>query len=117
MMELQAVRFGRRNFHEARQTFFPQTVAIACPQGAPYRNTFSHILWGLIEGGFIWKWSDIELRRFQKTSDEEQKGPAAITLIHLQAAFFIMAIGFLTSAVALLMENILCEARCKRTAF
>lgn len=44
-----------------------------------------------------------EVRKVTKSSEEEKS--YAITLVHLQAAFFILPIGFLIAAAALLIEK------------
>ncbi|XP_064101787.1 glutamate receptor ionotropic, delta-2-like isoform X2 [Macrobrachium nipponense] len=44
VMRSYAMRLGLWNYHEGRQTFFPQLVALSFPPGAPYQENFNWVL-------------------------------------------------------------------------
>ncbi|XP_071532036.1 glutamate receptor ionotropic, delta-2-like [Panulirus ornatus] len=103
--KVRATTLGRENFHIARQTFLPHGNGIACNSGSPIKDTFNRILMRLTEIGLVVKWERDEMNKItQYISPRKGKGPTAITLQHLQAAFFIMVLGFAISAFVLLTE-------------
>ncbi|XP_071525269.1 glutamate receptor ionotropic, delta-2-like [Panulirus ornatus] len=105
--KLKAAQRGRNKFHIGRQTFLPQGSGIAFSNGSPYKIVFSRILIRLSEIGLLYKWVDDELNKVsQFLSTSSDAGPKPISLQHLQAAFFIMVLGFATSAVVLVLEII-----------
>ncbi|XP_066971943.1 glutamate receptor ionotropic, delta-2-like [Macrobrachium rosenbergii] len=116
--EIRATREGREKFYLARQSFYPQGYGMALNSGAPYKRVFDRALSQLTEAGLIAKWARDEVNSVKGggASDEEtseDSGPGAITLVHLQAAFFILALGIATSAVVLLFEKQACCLRSK----
>ncbi|XP_063852047.1 glutamate receptor ionotropic, delta-2-like [Scylla paramamosain] len=117
-----ATQSGQRHkFHIGRETFLPQSYGIACSTGSPLRDAFSAILRRLSEGGLVYKWAGDEVaggsssNRAAKTT-----GPPAITLQHLQAAFFLLTLGLVTSTAVLGGEMVLtkrCQPRDERRKF
>ncbi|XP_042211846.1 glutamate receptor ionotropic, delta-1-like [Homarus americanus] len=97
--ELIATQQGRANYYIARETFLPQGYGIACSSGSPFKEVFSNILLRLTEAGLVYKWADNEVNKVAKNnSPTSETGPTAIKIQHLQAAFFMLVIGFATSA-------------------
>ncbi|XP_071526281.1 probable glutamate receptor [Panulirus ornatus] len=104
-VKLNAARWGLNKFYFARQTFLPQGFGIACSSGSPYKDVFSSILIRLTEAGLVTKWANDEVNKVaQNISPLGNSGPSAISLQHLQAAFFIMVLGFGTSTIVLSLE-------------
>ncbi|XP_064101797.1 glutamate receptor ionotropic, delta-2-like [Macrobrachium nipponense] len=103
-----AKKYGSSQFHFGKETFFPQDAAIACPPGSPYVQSFNRVLARLVEGGLNVKWEKDEIRKVPEKRSAEDGRPkiSAISITHLQAAFFIVVIGILVSAAVLLMENV-----------
>ncbi|XP_066983160.1 glutamate receptor ionotropic, delta-2-like [Macrobrachium rosenbergii] len=103
-----AKKYGSNKFHFGKETFFPQDAAIACPPGAPYVQSFNRVLTKLVEGGLNVKWEKDEIRKIPEKRSDADGLPkiSAITITHLQAAFFIVVLGILVSAAVLLMENV-----------
>ncbi|XP_066950655.1 probable glutamate receptor [Macrobrachium rosenbergii] len=97
---------GRSKFHISRESFFPDNFAIPIPPGAPYKEPFDKILLKVIEGGLIMKWENDAFRRTAKPKilDEDTRKFSAFTLKHLQAAFFLLILGFLLAVTALFLE-------------
>ncbi|KAK4324866.1 hypothetical protein Pmani_004516 [Petrolisthes manimaculis] len=110
--ELRAVQRGRQRFYLAQQTFYPQGYGIACFSGAPFLPKFNQMLMRILSSGLISHWKDIELGRASSSSSASSstptltgnRKPEAITLEHLQAAFFILVLGFLTAVISLVGE-------------
>ncbi|KAK3894723.1 hypothetical protein Pcinc_001534 [Petrolisthes cinctipes] len=95
-----------------RQSFFPQGYGIACPSGAGYREHFDILLERMVEAGLVEKWKTDEIltlnrRRHSSPSTGEivRKGPGAITITHLQGAFFIYVIGGGLALLVLMIEG------------
>ncbi|XP_066988250.1 probable glutamate receptor isoform X2 [Macrobrachium rosenbergii] len=96
---------GRSKFHQSKEEFFPQGDGIPMPQGAPYNGPFSHWLIKMNEGGLIKRWQEIEDERIAVETDYEgESNKIVITLTHLQAAFFIITIGYVTGAIVMFLE-------------
>nr|XP_053647536.1 glutamate receptor ionotropic, delta-2-like [Cherax quadricarinatus] len=109
---LTATKRGRGNFYIARQTFLPQGYGIACPTGSPYKDVFSSVIIRLIEGGLVYKWAEDEVKKVAKNNSPSGGSRiAAINLHQLQAAFFILLMGFAISALVLGSEIIGNRAR------
>ncbi|XP_064088894.1 glutamate receptor ionotropic, kainate glr-3-like [Macrobrachium nipponense] len=104
--ELLVMKMGRNKFHIGRDDFFPHSIAIPLPRGAPYREAFDQVMMRMVEGGLISKWRGEEVRRVEeRTSDDAVTSQAyAITLRHLQAAFFILITGLALATVSLIVE-------------
>ncbi|KAK4314826.1 hypothetical protein Pmani_013912 [Petrolisthes manimaculis] len=110
--ELRAVQRGRQRFYFAQQTFYPQGYGIACFSGAPFLPKFNQMLMRMLSSGLISHWKDIELGRASSSSSASSSTPTltgnrkseAITLEHLQAAFFVLVLGFLTAVISLVGE-------------
>ena len=62
----------------------------------------------MTEAGLILKWTQDEILKLKSNTEEEddssEKGPGALTLEHLQSAFFLLFIGFTSAFVAGLIE-------------
>ncbi|KAK7085912.1 hypothetical protein SK128_018157 [Halocaridina rubra] len=69
----------------------------------------------MIEGGLITKWADEELTKVagkSKNTDEGSgRGAVVITVKHLQAAFFILVMGYLLGGGVVILESIYFRAR------
>ncbi|KAK7076309.1 hypothetical protein SK128_001033 [Halocaridina rubra] len=114
--KIRAIKKGLDRYHFGRQTFYPQGYGIACNTGAPYREKFNEMLVFMREGGLISKWADEELVKVagksKRTSDTTSGRAKVISLKHLQAAFFILLIGFIFAGVVLMGENIYFRCQC-----
>ncbi|XP_064118946.1 glutamate receptor ionotropic, delta-2-like [Macrobrachium nipponense] len=120
--EIRATREGREKFYLARQTFYPQGYGMALNSGAPYKRVFERALTQLTEAGLIAKWTRDEVNSVKgggagKEETIDDSGPGAITLVHLQAIFFILALGITTAAVVLFFERWACCLRSKSGKF
>ncbi|XP_068210624.1 glutamate receptor ionotropic, delta-2-like [Palaemon carinicauda] len=104
--KFRSMRRGTRYYYFARDTFSPQNYGIACFPGAPFIGKFNKVLSSLIEGGLIKKWMNEEFRNVETsgTTMEETAGPRPFTLTQMQAAFFVLAIGFVAAALTLFLE-------------
>ncbi|XP_066976336.1 glutamate receptor ionotropic, delta-2-like [Macrobrachium rosenbergii] len=103
---IRATTRGLSSFHFAKLTFYPQGYGIVCFSGAPFRSKFNQILSYMMEGGLISKWTDEEVTKAAGKSPaaERKREHTAITIKHLQAAFFVLLFGFLIAAVTLVIE-------------
>ncbi|KAK4319072.1 hypothetical protein Pmani_009966 [Petrolisthes manimaculis] len=110
--EFFAVQKGRQRFYISQQTFYPQGYCIACFSGAPFLPKFNQMLMRMLSSGLISHWKDIELGRASSSSSASSststltgnRKPEAITMEHLQAAFFILVLGYLTAVISLVGE-------------
>ncbi|XP_045129467.1 glutamate receptor ionotropic, delta-1-like [Portunus trituberculatus] len=119
---MKATQSGQRHkFHIGRETFLPQSYGIACSTGSPLRDAFSDILRRLSEGGLVYKWAGDEVAGGSSSNRAgKTTGPPAITVQHLQAAFFLLTLGLVTSTVVLGGEMVLskwCHPRDDRRKF
>ncbi|XP_068215576.1 uncharacterized protein [Palaemon carinicauda] len=104
--------YGRRKFHYGRQSFYPQVVAFPVPQGAPYREVFSIVTLRLVEGGFYKKWETDAVWNVTKSAsgvapgegEEEDSKERSFTLTQLQAAFFLVLLGYSSAGFILMLE-------------
>nr|XP_027228470.1 glutamate receptor ionotropic, delta-1-like [Penaeus vannamei] len=114
--EIRITARGKENYHLARQTYYPQSYGVALQSGAPYLAVFDKKLAQLVESGLIGKWRrDVVGSAAGRVPDEgPQGGPGAVTLIHLQAAFFVLAVGLLAASLALGFEVGFCRRRRRR---
>ncbi|XP_071537483.1 glutamate receptor ionotropic, delta-2-like isoform X2 [Panulirus ornatus] len=105
--KMKAAQYGREYYYIARHTFLPQCYGIACSSGSPFKDVFSRILIRLTEAGLVYKWAYDEVNNASPNfSVSGLTGPIAINLQHLQAAFFILLLGFTISAIVLGVEII-----------
>ncbi|XP_066984769.1 glutamate receptor-like [Macrobrachium rosenbergii] len=104
-----AMRKGFRRYHFARDNFAIQYYGIPCMRGAMFRSQFDKILLRINEGALITKWINDEFQKIATNAEAEvhEAGPQAFTLIHLQAAFYILPIGYLIAGLAFCVEFIL----------
>lgn len=102
-----ARRHGRKNFHFSKERFLPTYPAIACQVGSPFRDTFSYMLIKMQQGGLLDKWVDNEYRKIrEEKSPESGVKVSSITLVQLQAAYYLLFMGVSVSAVVMLAENL-----------
>ncbi|XP_068201021.1 uncharacterized protein [Palaemon carinicauda] len=101
-----AATFGIRKFYYGRQLFFFQNLGIAIPTGAPFKGHFNRVLAQIIESGIFVKWSNDEFFKVTNAGGDDDSKSMAITLTHLQAAFFVIVLGYLLAALSLCIENI-----------
>ncbi|XP_068202874.1 uncharacterized protein [Palaemon carinicauda] len=113
-----ATRLGRRKFHFGRSSFYPQGIVIGFFPGTPYKDIFNDLLLRMVEGGLVTKWRDDEIMAASSQLNlVEETKTKAITLTHLQAAFFVIALGSSLATVVLLMENaVVCTSCMKQTS-
>ncbi|XP_042857155.1 glutamate receptor ionotropic, delta-2-like [Penaeus japonicus] len=105
--EIRAIKRGIHNYHFAKNTFYPQGYAMALPSGSPYKGKFEKLLIQLASAGLVDKWTRDEVAKVAGAGGgEASKGPGAITVVHLQAAFFLLAIGYSTAGSVLLLERL-----------
>lgn len=104
--EIRAVTRGRHKYYFARNAFYPQGYGIACTSGSPLRRVFDKILTQMSAAGLVQKWTRDEIMKAAKRDNDIATGPGAITLRHLQAAFFLLVLGYLLGGLALLLERI-----------
>ncbi|ROT83246.1 hypothetical protein C7M84_023582 [Penaeus vannamei] len=105
--EIRAIKRGIHNYHFAKNTFYPQGYAMALPSGSPYKGKLEKLLVQLASAGLVDKWTRDEVAKVAGAGGgEASKGPGAITLVHLQAAFFLLAIGYSTAGGVLLVERL-----------
>ena len=66
----------------------------------------------MIEGGLITKWTQDEILKEKKnTATEEddpaqERGPGALSLDHLQSAFYLLVLGYSSAMIALTIEMV-----------
>ncbi|ROT84901.1 hypothetical protein C7M84_021915 [Penaeus vannamei] len=109
--EIRALRLGRHRFHFARNSFYPQRYGMALTSGAPFKEEFDRVLLQLTAAGLVDKWTRDELASVRRDGRATEgpagdEGPGAITLVHLQAAFFLLVLGCAVSAVVLVGERL-----------
>ncbi|CAL4079859.1 unnamed protein product, partial [Meganyctiphanes norvegica] len=101
---IRANKRGMYQYHFAKEPFYPQSYAIACRQGSPYKDVFNRLLMELVGAGLIDKWTNDEIDKVRTSDQASNTGPAAMTIEHLQAAFFVLIIGVVVAAIILLVE-------------
>ncbi|XP_066984734.1 glutamate receptor ionotropic, delta-2-like [Macrobrachium rosenbergii] len=98
---------GLSQFYLARETFAPQYYGAPCFPGAPFLSVFNKMLSYMTEGGVITKFVENEFRKVATHRVVIQESQTrAFTIKHLQAAFYVLLIGFIIAAVALIVECI-----------
>ncbi|XP_066976065.1 glutamate receptor ionotropic, delta-2-like [Macrobrachium rosenbergii] len=103
---IRAKRRGLHKYHFAKNTFYPQSYGMACAHGAPYKTLFDTLLIRLTSAGLVQKWTKDEVNKVKSADSDSSSDPGAITLIQLQAAFFILFIGYFLAAIVLVVEGI-----------
>ncbi|KAK7085658.1 hypothetical protein SK128_020695 [Halocaridina rubra] len=109
--ELRAKKLGLKRYYFARNSFYPQAYGIVCENGSPYREVFEGILIKLWSTGLVGKWTRDEVAKVKGVVVDLQKGPQAIAIRHLQAAFFLVIIGFASSFLAFVLEKLIWHCR------
>ncbi|XP_076068494.1 uncharacterized protein LOC143040943 [Oratosquilla oratoria] len=117
---------GRNRYYLARRSFYPQAYGIAFRSGSPFRFSINKQLRRLSESGLVDKWAKDELGKLRGETDDEgadvrgpevepgerpggrpggrEGEPGAITLSHLQAAFYLLFFGWFFAFGALVGE-------------
>ncbi|XP_050700399.1 glutamate receptor ionotropic, delta-1-like [Eriocheir sinensis] len=107
--EIQMILQGRDKFYFGRQSFFPQAYGIACMEGSDYRVHFDRVLERLVQSGLVEKWKREEIAKLggeDSGGQGQRRGQiSAITITHLQGAFFIYVMGVALALTALLLER------------
>ncbi|XP_064120838.1 glutamate receptor ionotropic, delta-2-like [Macrobrachium nipponense] len=98
---------GLHKYHFAKNTFYPQSYGMACANGAPYKTLFDSLLIQITSAGLVQKWTKDEVSKVKSADSSSSSGPGAITLVQLQAAFFILLIGYFLATIALIVEAII----------
>ncbi|XP_066942637.1 uncharacterized protein [Macrobrachium rosenbergii] len=116
MFSLLTSSMGPRNFYVARNKFFPLYAAGIVPSGAPYRESFNKALHKVVELGLFMKWKEDYYRRARSKATglknvDKESNQRVITLAHLQAAFYIIGFGYLTSSIILIGELMLASRK------
>ncbi|XP_068228695.1 glutamate receptor ionotropic, delta-2-like [Palaemon carinicauda] len=100
-----AMEKGINNYYFARDTFAPQNYAAVLMSGSPLMPIFNKMLSYMVEGGLILKWEHDEFQKLARIKIiNEQKGPRAFTINQLQAAFYILIIGYAAASLAWAIE-------------
>ncbi|XP_069164789.1 probable glutamate receptor [Procambarus clarkii] len=104
--EVRAAQHGRESYHMARNTFYPQAYGIACNKGSPFLPKFNQMLRRITEAGLIMRWKEQEISKISGRSPSRRglssdRGPSAITMKHLQAAFFVLLLGLVVGLLML----------------
>ncbi|XP_064116461.1 uncharacterized protein LOC135222286 [Macrobrachium nipponense] len=110
---------GRRRFHLSKEKFVLQGLGVACRTGAPFIQKFNEVLLKINQGGLVDKWINDALRKLSGASGSEGntgvRESLALTLNHLQAAFFILFGGSILAGVTLILE-ILASTSCTKSS-
>ncbi|XP_045588740.1 glutamate receptor ionotropic, delta-1 [Procambarus clarkii] len=104
--EIRAVVRGKNKYYFAKTSFYPQGYGIVCTKGSPYRDIVSKLLTRFGSAGLVLKWIKDEVRKVSKREIHPSTGPGAITMVHLQAAFFLLTMGYLLAGSTLLVEKL-----------
>lgn len=87
------------------------SIGVAFQKNSPLKFHFDSVILRLFESGVVQKWQEEVVMYFRSqyitkrpsTSAEELRG-RAINLAHLQGVFYLLGIGYLASAVVLILE-------------
>ncbi|XP_064078621.1 glutamate receptor ionotropic, kainate 5-like isoform X2 [Macrobrachium nipponense] len=104
--EVRANLRGRSKFHFAEHEFYAHGYSIACPNGSPYKTAFEEVLIRELSHGLVQKFTKDELDKARKPEDVGDNGPEPINIQHLQAAFFLVAIGNACALLLLVVEKL-----------
>ncbi|XP_042857157.1 glutamate receptor ionotropic, delta-2-like [Penaeus japonicus] len=117
--EIRINKLGKHKYYMARNTYYPQGYGMVLNSGAPYKKLFERSLTQLTESGLVSKWTRDEVQKVEGqgagdgAGDDDdggsRGGPGAITLMHLQAAFFMLGMGHFLASLILLSERMLCH--------
>ncbi|KAK3891550.1 hypothetical protein Pcinc_004550 [Petrolisthes cinctipes] len=103
--EMLTERLGRQRFHMGREHFYPQSYGIACTTGSPLTAVLERILRRMAAAGLVQKWTKDEKVKVEVSRGNDEKGTiGAITIKHLQAAYFFLLLGYILSVLAFLLE-------------
>ncbi|CAL4079622.1 unnamed protein product [Meganyctiphanes norvegica] len=96
--------FGSRLFHIGRDSFHPNPNGFACSSGAPYKYVVDKIIYRMIETGLIQKFIKIEMDSVHEPRVPEDLPQKPLVLEHMQAAFYILLIGFILATLIFIVE-------------
>ncbi|XP_068220145.1 glutamate receptor ionotropic, delta-2-like [Palaemon carinicauda] len=102
----EALRHGREKFHIGKDSFSSMWIGYACARGAPFKKEFNRLILRILQAGLIIKWKDDELRKMKKA--RPGKAPSRqrpIKLIYMQAAFYVLLLGYTVSTFTFLLER------------
>ncbi|XP_066980911.1 glutamate receptor ionotropic, delta-2-like [Macrobrachium rosenbergii] len=103
----EAMRYGIERFHIGRDTFSSMWIGYACAIGAPFKDEFNRLILRMIQAGLIIKWKEDELMKMKKARpDKTPPMERPIKLIYLQAAFYMLFLGYIISTFVFLLEKI-----------
>ncbi|XP_064120826.1 glutamate receptor ionotropic, delta-2-like [Macrobrachium nipponense] len=97
-----------RKFYFGRETFLPLRIGLPCRTGAPYLESFSRAILRMVEGGLLSKWEVDEYGKFaeERTDKDGETNTVVITIVHIQAAFYVLLLGICLAVIVLVIENI-----------
>ncbi|KAK4318684.1 hypothetical protein Pmani_010312 [Petrolisthes manimaculis] len=103
--EMLAEKLGRQRFHISREKFYPQSYGIACTTRSPLTAVLERMLRRMAAAGLVQKWTKDEKVKVEGSRGNDEKGTiGAITIKHLQAAYFFLLLGYILSVLAFLLE-------------
>ncbi|XP_064114583.1 glutamate receptor ionotropic, delta-2-like [Macrobrachium nipponense] len=113
-----SMMFGEDKFHLSKQKIFPSNLGGVCQKGSPVADRLSSMVLRMIDSGLIDKMAEDAYRAIKtvRTVEETENISFAITLNHLQAAFYFYFLGLIASTLALLMERIKFHAEGKTSS-
>ncbi|XP_068223320.1 ionotropic receptor 25a-like [Palaemon carinicauda] len=96
---------GPHLVHISREVFYLRPIGIACFAGAPFVKNFNKVLTRMGEGGLVDKWLNDEFLKINSNiTVEEETRHRAFTVMQLQAAFYLVFLGYTLSGIALAFE-------------
>ncbi|XP_066962173.1 glutamate receptor ionotropic, kainate glr-3-like isoform X2 [Macrobrachium rosenbergii] len=102
------IMHGKEKLHLGREKLFPTYIGIVCQKGSPVTGALSRAVLRMADGGLLKKLTDDAYRipAANRPAQETETKNIAITLTHLQAAFYMLALGIMISTVAMLVEKV-----------
>ncbi|XP_064119651.1 glutamate receptor ionotropic, delta-2-like [Macrobrachium nipponense] len=98
---------GEGLFHLSRERLFPSYVGFVCQTGSPITNQITRVLLRLTESGVTEKLAADVYRQLplDPSARKNKVENLSITLTHLQAAFYMITLGSVVSALAFVLER------------
>ncbi|KDR19584.1 uncharacterized protein LOC110829827 [Zootermopsis nevadensis] len=103
------VKDGRPLLHRVKENILSIYSVYSVPRHSPFLPRFNVIISRLVESGFQIKWISDSLHRaalegeITPVSSFQAAEPAPLSLTHLQTAFYILAIGLLSSTLVFML--------------
>ncbi|XP_066964504.1 ionotropic receptor 21a-like [Macrobrachium rosenbergii] len=122
-----SVDYKAKNSYMLREQLYPGHLCWYFQKNTAWKYKFDHGIQQLVESGLITYWLKIKNEEFlgrdferrQQLLEAEAGGELSLTLEHLQGAFFLLLISWLSSTLALLTEilhkHCCCQAKTKTT--